>query len=221
MAKEKRPKLNAKLGLVLTFFCAGTPNTNGTLDLFRKMDVKTEEVKQLRYRGNGWPGLFKAQYSYEKKSKSIKYIESWLELQKYRPFRCHLCPDGLGQVADIACGDAWHRYRDDCNPGQSIVLIRTQKGKEILRGAMDKNYINLTRIDKSLVIEAQGLIKRKPEIFGRLLAMKLLFVPTPKFIAFALFKSWLKLGWWRKIETILGTLKRLIQRRLWQRNPLK
>ena len=223
MARYQRPQLDKNLGLILTFFCAGTPSTRATLDLFDSLGVRPDEINHVRYRGNGWPGLFNVKYfsGGEKRSKSLSYMDSWSELQKYRSFRCHLCPDGLGQVADIACGDAWQHYKNDGNPGLSIVLVRTKRGKEIVQGALENNYVSLERINKSQVIQAQGLISRKPEIFGRLLAMRFLLIPIPIFRQFALFKSWLKLGLWRKIETILGTLRRLIQRGLWHRNSYK
>ncbi len=218
MARKQRPQLDENLGLVLTFFCAGVPSTRGTIDLIEKLDISDSEVNHLRYRGNGWPGSFKVQSSSARKSKSLSYIDSWGELQKYRQFRCQLCPDGLGQVSDIACGDAWHRYQDDGNPGQSIALVRTERGRKIIRGALENNYIKIERINKQHVVQAQGLISRKPEIFGRLIALWLLLIPIPKYSQFALFQSWLTLRMWRKIETILGTLRRLIQRGLWHRN---
>lgn len=221
MARKQNPQLDNNIGLLLTFFCAGTPSTQATLDLIDSLDVRSEEINSIRYRGNGWPGNFDVRYNLntQSQSKLISYKESWSELQKSRPFRCHLCPDGLGQLADIACGDAWHRYNNDSNPGLSIVLVRTEKGREVLHKAIESNYVSLKRIDHSQVIRAQGLITRKPEIFGRLLAMKVLFIPIPRFISFQLFKAWLKLGQWRKVETILGTLRRILQRGLWHRNP--
>ena len=58
MLREKRPVLDRNLGLVLTFFCAGTPSTKGTLDLMKSLNVNPEKVTSVRYRGDGWPGRF-------------------------------------------------------------------------------------------------------------------------------------------------------------------
>ena len=58
MLREKRPALDRNLGLVLTFFCTGTPSTKGTLDLMKSLNVSPEKVASVRYRGDGWPGRF-------------------------------------------------------------------------------------------------------------------------------------------------------------------
>src|SRR5207245_2175315 len=119
MLRRERPELDRKLGLVLTFFCAGTPSTQGTLDLLKSLEVAPNEIDTVRYRGEGWPGRFKVLYSNRTKEKSFSYGESWGRLASYRPLRCHLCPDGLGQVADISCGDAWEEFDNRGDPGRS------------------------------------------------------------------------------------------------------
>jgi coenzyme F420 hydrogenase subunit beta len=71
------------------------------------------------------------------------------------------------------------------------------------------------------VVAGQGLVRRRQEIFGRLLAMRLLLIPTPEFAGFSLFKAWMKNPIATQIKTVLGTLRRLLQRGLWHRNPLE
>ena len=39
LARKQRPKLNEKLGLVLTFFCAGAPSAQGTLSILDKLEI--------------------------------------------------------------------------------------------------------------------------------------------------------------------------------------
>jgi coenzyme F420 hydrogenase subunit beta len=104
--RKQRPLLDEKLGLTMTFFCAGTPSCKGTMDLLKKMDILPDDVETINYRGNGWPGEFRVTFKNKSDIKSSSYDESWSFLQKYRSFRCNLCPDGLGQLADISCGDA-------------------------------------------------------------------------------------------------------------------
>lgn len=67
-------------------------------------------------------------------------MESWGFLQKYRPYRCHLCPDGTGEFADISCGDPWYREIKEHETGYSLALARTQRGREILHAAIDAGY---------------------------------------------------------------------------------
>jgi coenzyme F420 hydrogenase subunit beta len=219
--RRERPGLDRNLGLVLTFFCAGAPNTRGTLDLLESLDVSPDDVEALRYRGEGWPGRFRVQLKTSQNAKSFSYMESWGRLTKYRTLRCHLCPDGLGTVADMSCGDAWERFRDDGDPGQSIVLVRTERGRRILNGARAAGYVALKPIAANAVLAAQqNLLRRRRDLYGRLLAMRLLLVPTPKFLGFSLFRSWIRQTPWRQARTLMGTARRVLLRGLWRRQTI-
>ena len=222
MLRKQRPALNRNLGLVLTFFCAGTPSTKGTLDLMKSLNVNPEKVASVRYRGDGWPGRFRIISSNGDGEKSFSYMESWRRLSHDRPFRCHLCPDGLGRVADIACGDAWERFGDGQDIGRSVAVVRTRRGREILHRAMAANYVDLEPVGAAAVPVGQpSQINRNREVFGRLLAMHLLMVPAPRFTGFSLFRSWMRLPFsWKRIKTILGTTRRLVLRGLWMRHPI-
>jgi coenzyme F420 hydrogenase subunit beta len=219
--RRERPGLDCKVGLVLTFFCAGTPSSSGTLNLVHFLDSKPEEITRLRYRGRGWPGRFTVEAGYPSREASLSYEESWGQLAGYRPLRCHLCPDGLGQTADLACGDAWERFSEDEDPGRSIVLVRTERGREILHRAMAAGYVQLQPIGAQAVIAAQhNLLQRRKELFGRLLAMRLLAVPTPKFPGFPLRQEWLRIPIVQKLRTIVGTARRVLWRGQWKRRPV-
>lgn len=219
MLRRERPELDRKLGLVLTFFCAGTPSTKGTLDLVKSLGVPPEGIDAVRYRGEGWPGAFKILYDKRSREQSISYPESWGALTHYRPLRCNLCPDGLGRVADVSCGDAWERSDDNGNPGLSIVVVRTPRGQEIVRRALAAEYVQLKPATAETVLAAQpSLLRRRKEIYGRLLALKLFCIPVPKFSGFSLLRSWFRLPLLRKVRTVLGTVKRITVRRLWRRH---
>ena len=218
-ARQQNPLLDERLGLVLAFFCAGTPSTNGTMSLLDQLDVVPSTVEQLRYRGEGWPGGFRVISDQGKRNDFIPYEQAWGVLTSYVSLRCHLCPDGLGRIADIACGDAWEqRHSSEENPGVSIILVRTQRGREILRRAAQAGYVHLVDSNEEAVFAAQSnLLSRRRELFGRLLALKLLLVPTPNFRGFSLFRSWIRLPLSKKVRTIAGTLRRGLQRGWWKR----
>jgi len=204
MLRSKRPELDKNLGLVLSFFCAGVPSTQGTLDLINSLSISTDKIDKLRYRGEGWPGSFKVLYDNYMKEKSISYKESWSKLTKYVSLRCRLCPDGLGRLADISCGDAWHLYPKNGDTGRSIVLVRTQRGKDILHRAMDAKYVSLKRITANEVLSAQvNLLGKRKQLFGRLFALRLFLIPVPVFKGFSLFRSWLKLPFFTKIRCFI------------------
>lgn len=221
-ARMGRPLLDQRLGVVLTFFCAGTPSTDGTLGLLERLNVQREEVHHLGYRGEGWPGGFTVISGETSRRNFIPYEQAWGSLTPYVPFRCRICPDGVGRVADISCGDAWENYDSSgSNPGMSIVLVRTRRGQEILRGAAEAGYVNLVPITSDAVLAAQPhLLSRRRELFGRLLALCLLLVPIPRFYGFSQFHSWIRLPLSRKVRTIAGTLRRAVVRGWWKRRPV-
>ena len=217
MLCHQRPGLDRNMGLILTFFCAGTPSTHSTLDLLAALNIPTSDVGDLRYRGEGWPGGFKVERKSGAVAPFIPYEEAWSRLEKKRPFRCHLCPDGLGRLADISCGDAWHRYRDDGDEGRSIILVRSERGRQLLHRAAQAGYVFLKPSGAKEVMAAQpNLLRRKRLLFGRLLAMRLLLIPTPRFVGFHLFRDWMKEPAGVRFRSVFGTLRRLIQRGLWR-----
>lgn len=219
--RQQRQGLDRNLGLVLSFFCAGTPSGAGTLELLKGLGVDSSEVKSIRYRGEGWPGFFKVVHG-DHQQKTQSYRESWGLLSSHRASRCHLCPDGLGRVSDIACGDAWDKLSSDGDcEGLSLIIVRTQRGRAILHKAMAAGYISAKPTNVGQVIAAQpNLLARRPEIFGRLLGMKLLGMPVPRFPNFSLYESWIRLPLLKRLRTVFGTMVRLIQRGQWRRRGI-
>lgn len=214
MAQRMRAELERKTALAIGFFCAGTPSTQGTLDLLRKHGVEPERIANLRYRGMGWPGMATAQLK-DNGSEALKlsYQDSWGFVQKYRPFRCYLCPDLTAESADISVGDPWYRDLGVNDPGRSLVLIRTERGREIFQKAIDKGYVTAEKAVPEIIYRSQkSLLGKRQAIWGRLLAMKMLGIPRPELEGFHLFENWLDLPAKEKARSILGTARRIIQR---------
>lgn len=132
------PRVNEKVAYMLAFMCAGVPSYRGTSALLKAMGVTDEsEVVSFRFRGDGWPGYATAELA-DGTRFSMDYENSWGGiLNRHLQFRCKICPDGIGEFADIVCADGWH-YDEAGNPlfgeqdGRSIVLSRTAKGEALL-----------------------------------------------------------------------------------------
>ena len=80
-AKGAKETLADKIPLTIAIFCAGAPNLVATERLLDKLEVpKTAQLTDLRYRGNGWPGLMQATWrdadGNERKSKGIAYAKA-------------------------------------------------------------------------------------------------------------------------------------------------
>jgi coenzyme F420 hydrogenase subunit beta len=184
------------------------------LDLLEKQGIDPETVEEVRYRGKGWPGKFSVKIKGEETPREVMtYVDSWGFLQQYRPYRCHLCPDPTSEFADIACGDPWYRSIEEGEAGQSMALVRTERGREILRGAIEAGYVILKKADPSILENSQReVLQKRGAVWGRILAMKIFGIPTPKLQGFSLFENWWRLSFKHKIQSTLGTARRIILR---------
>ncbi len=219
-ARRLRPELDKKVGMAFSFFCGGIPCSDAVKDLAEEMGVAEKDIAKLRFRGQGWPGRFRVADAADEE-KSMAYIEAWKTLAKRRPFRCQICPDGMGQLSDITSGDAWNKYTGEGeSPGLSHVVVRTARGKELLERAAAAGYLELTPSSADDIVKAQGLFLRRAVAFGRLLGMKLTGAATPEFPNFKLFQAWIRTNPIVMIRSIFGTLKRMVVRKLWKKSPL-
>lgn len=217
-AESLVPELREKVGLAVGIFCAGTPATAGVLNLLAGLRISREDLHDIKFRGNGWPGSFSVRLKNGSPCpQDVSYAVSWGFLQKYRPFRCYLCPDGTSEFADISCGDPWYKEPADDDPGRSLVLARTVKGREVLHKAMEAGYLDLERMDpKVLELSQINLLMKRRAIWGRLISMKAFGLPVPGYEGFPLFKGWLELPPGEKIRSIIGTARRIVQRKYYR-----
>jgi len=210
-----RPKLSNNVGIAIGIFCAGTPSTQGTLDLLEKYGISYEDVNDIRYRGRGWPGSFSVRLKNDSNWRELAtYEEAWGFLQAYRPLRCHICPDSTSEFADISCGDPWYRKVKDGEVGSSLVLIRTERGRQILKGALQAGYVKLKEVKPEMLeLSQKELFRKRGAIWGRVITMKAFGIPAPRLQGFYLFRNWLRLPSSLKLRSFLGTAKRIIMRK--------
>lgn len=226
-ARKRRPELDRKVGLTIAFFCAGVPSVKGTLDLMSRVGVQDPgEVRALRYRGKGWPGLWSVDFMAEggvEKKQQMTYAESWGFLQKYRQWRCYICPDHTGEFADIAVGDPWYREVQPGEPGKSLIVARTRRGLDILNAAQTAGYLVLERNDPNLLPRSQpNLLAARGALWARLWVSGLFGAATPTYTGFPMLKYWIgSLPFKAKLQSIAGTAKRVFVKRLNKRVSIK
>jgi coenzyme F420 hydrogenase subunit beta len=211
------PALSKKVSLAISIFCAGTPATKGTLEVLSTLSVTPEKVQKLRYRGNGWPGMTTVKLKgTDGEQREMTYEESWGNiLSNYCPLRCRLCPDGTGEFADVSCGDPWYRKIEPDDPGRSLVLVRTERGRDLLHKAMESGYVHLNKVQPELLPHSQqSLLNKRRNLWGRLLVMRMIRIPAPHYVGFSLFANWWRLSMTGQIHSVLGTLYRIILRKL-------
>ena len=138
--------------LALSFFCAGVSSYASAGRILEALGVRATDVAAFRYRGFGWPGRATATLR-DGQTRDMSYADSWGGmLSKEVQFRCKICPDAVGGVADVACGDAW--YGDDRGypsfdetDGRSLVIGRTEAGERLIKSAVAAGELTMEPLD--------------------------------------------------------------------------
>lgn len=181
------PEVNNCIKICMSFFCMGLPSDNAQKRLLEKLQC-SEDCKSLDYRGNGWPGLATA-VDEEGKSHRITYNESWgkilgRDLMNY----CRYCVDGLGEEADIACGDAWYIKNEKPDfaehEGRNVIFARSELGEQILKKACAKERIeleNFVNYEEYLPIIQKSQYMRRATLISRVLALKTMGKAYPEY----------------------------------------
>jgi coenzyme F420 hydrogenase subunit beta len=164
-AEHLNKKLKEKIVLHLGLWCSTTCNFLGTEFVLKRLGVSKEEVRELDYRGEGWPGGMSVQLKNgEKRFISLGgYGDT--NFSSFRPSRCRLCSDAIAEFADICFGD--YRGRDAYlkeKIGNSGIISRTRAGEDVLQRMLSKQKVEIWRVSSSDVATSQGFFYSKKRV---------------------------------------------------------
>jgi coenzyme F420 hydrogenase subunit beta len=214
------PRVDQTFPYKLSFFCGGVPSLHGSDQITLSLGCDPHEVANFTYRGEGWPGRTQVSDSAGEKAE-MSYEESWgRHLSSKVQFRCKICPDPVGGVADIACADAWYGGESgypkfEEADGRSLVLVRTGAGAELLdmavrEGAIELQDLALREID--LMQPAQA--RRKRLIAARMAAWNFAGRPTPEMRGLKVGRAMRNSPRLALLKEFAGTLRRIVQGRI-------
>jgi coenzyme F420 hydrogenase subunit beta len=205
--------------LILSFFCAGIPSQTGADRILAELGVEPQDLREFRYRGYGWPGMATA-IALDGRSAEMTYERSWgHHLSREVQFRCKICPDAVGGVADIACADAW--YGGDSGyptfeeqSGRSLIMTRTAAGEALLEqaitaGAIAAEPLALSEVD--LMQPSQA--RRKRLIRARVGAVRATLQPSPRMDGLKVGEAAAGAGTQEALKNFVGTARRILQGR--------
>ncbi len=214
-----QPEWKEIIILTISFLCAGVPSEKGTEKLIENFNLVNDDVVDIKYRGDGCPGHFKITTK-NNETKMCSYNESWGSvLNKYLQKRCKLCPDGVGEAADIVCGDIWEEKNGrpvfENNEGFSLIITRNKLGSDIINGAIATNlFVSKQRISFEHLnkIQQYQYLRRK-YILARVLGVLFSFKPTPRYDIPRILKFWF-LSPKYFLYTLYKTLKKSLNHQL-------
>lgn len=211
----QRPKYSGRIKYFISIFCAGMPSYNSTIKACTASG-HTDEPDTIRYRGEGWPGEFFIGFK-DGTNYQLSYTESWrLYLGKSIGFRCKICPDGIGMLADISVGDSWktrNGYPDFTEAdGRCFCMLRNDRGVELIRGACENGYIEIEELDINKIKEQQAYQYSRRKLEGwRLIPVQIYTRSILKFKGLGIWRQAITANPIIGLRNMLGTARRLLR----------
>lgn len=213
--------IDYQIPYLISFLCAGVPSKQAEYKLLNALNTSEQDCTDLVYRGNGWPG-FTISRSRHGETGRLLYADSWGKiLGRDVAYPCRFCYDGIGEAADIACGDGW--YIKDGKPdfceheGRNIVFVRTKIGNEIIDGMTKTGTITCVLTDNPFqdLIQIQNYqYIRRITMREKLLALRLFKRPIPAYSKIMMKRLGNEASFRTRMRILIGTLKRLYDNRI-------
>jgi len=240
--QEIIPNLRRKIVLQLGVFCVNNSTFLGTEYWLKMKGISPVHVKNIRYRGKGWPGKI----TVELKDGGIRdYLRggSLTRAEDRRAHssafhydfmipRCLLCVDLTNELADISFGDPWgQRFGSALETlGRSVIVVRSQVGEKLLQDACKCRIVELMETDGATAKSTQN-VQFKKQAGSRIMVRKLLGKETPKYNGkkiLASFSGFLSFPYYfmsyfvsvRQVGIIFNTVAVVRYRILWIKNML-
>ena len=221
------PRAETQIPYLITIFCGGVPTRHTAADIAAYHGLAPDEVAVFRFRGEGWPGPTHVE-SEDGRVFDLTYDQAWYSQGvpwKYdMQFRCKICPDAIGELADVACPDGWV-MRDgkpihEEAPGANLFVARTERGEALVAEAAAAGALHL---EPFTLAEFEAMhadhVPRKLENQARVRALAAEGEPTPRFTNFRDAAISALAGDEREQAAEAGTRKRIREGR--NREPLE
>ncbi len=176
------PRVDQYMRYALAFVCGGASDLSKSEQVLQRFGLAEDELTLFRYRGHGNPGLNRIE-TRDGRAFELTYRQLWEDEDKWmiQP-RCKICPDAIGQVADIAVHDAW------LNGGPAVedeplnsIIVRTRRGLELFDAAVEAGAVEIKR--ETSIAEISELqshqVRKRRAVWARLKGMAIAGRPVP------------------------------------------
>lgn len=140
------PRVGRQMKYALALVCGGASDLTKSEQVLDAFGIQEEELELFRYRGFGNPGPTRIEAK-GGRVQEITYQDMWADEGQWmiQP-RCRICPDAIGEAADIVASDTWPgggpSGEDD---GFNGVLVRTERGRELFEAARKAGAVTIVR----------------------------------------------------------------------------
>ncbi|MFK0691067.1 Coenzyme F420 hydrogenase/dehydrogenase, beta subunit C-terminal domain [Mesorhizobium sp. IMUNJ 23033] len=183
------PRVDELMRYALAFVCGGASDLSKSEQVLQRFGLREDELALFRYRGHGNPGLNRIEAK-DGRVFELSYRQLWEDEDKWmiQP-RCKICPDAIGQVADIAVSDAW------LNGGPAVedeplngIIVRTRRGLELFDAAVADGALTVKRETSFAELgELQShQVRKRRAVWARLKGIEIAGKPVPVVIDLAL-----------------------------------
>jgi coenzyme F420 hydrogenase subunit beta len=211
-------RVDRQVPYLLTLFCGGVQSVHTSEKIAAHHGVARSDVMRFQWRGDGWPGPTRV-VDAAGAVFDTTYDETWFAKHPWtQPYdlqwRCKLCPDAIGEAADISAPDGWlmrdgkpiHEEAD----GVNVTVVRTAAGQRLLRDAVQAGYLITASMSFAELDQMHyDHLPRKLSHPARRAGMAVSGQPTTRVTGY---RSWLALrhaGARRTAHAFIGTIRRV------------
>ena len=209
------PRVDELVPYTLTISCAGVPKQQSSHEFLARHGLHEGELETMRYRGHGWPGPTWAR-ARDGREAQESYLDMWFPYERKwkTQFRCKICPDHTGELADITSVDDWPggAPEGDERVGRCLVVARTRAGDALFREAVKAGYLLAEPAPEGMqgMHDTQGhQVRKKQGILARLLAMWLERTPLPRYRKIRVLRAALTVHPMFHLRNLQGARRRL------------
>lgn len=141
---RRDPRVDRHMRAALAMICGGASRLTKSTDLLESVGVPEEELAEFRYRGRGAPGMTRIE-ARDGRAHELTYNEMWADESRWQiQSRCKICPDAIGETADVVAGDCWEGGSPTGeDEGFNAILARTRTGVRLLDEAVAAGRVQI------------------------------------------------------------------------------
>jgi coenzyme F420 hydrogenase subunit beta len=177
------PRVDRLMKYALTFVCGGASDLGKSEEVLRQLGLTEAELTLFRYRGFGNPGPTRLETK-DGRAFEITYPEMWADEAGWRiQPRCKICPDAIGEGADIAASDCWPGGGPTGeDEGFNGILVRTQAGARLFEAALRAGALAIDREigPRDMDVFQPHQVRKKRAVWARLAGMAAAGMATPR-----------------------------------------